>query len=118
MVRNAHLANSEPLLIALLLGAAIRLADRDHAGAFGLGVAVGLLRPEAWPFLGVYGLWLLVRRGLPARATQTQRSGARSPASAKGVVSRTGSGFQLGPSTVERSNCVISRPQTIQAHGS
>jgi hypothetical protein len=29
---------------------------RDHA--LYLGVAAALLRPEAWPFLGLYGLWL------------------------------------------------------------
>jgi len=34
--------------------------------AFALAVGVGLLRPEAWPFLGLYGLWLI--RDRPARA--------------------------------------------------
>ena len=37
---------------------------------------------------------------------------------AKGVVSRTGSGFHDGPSTVDRSRWRISRPQMIHAHGS
>ena len=37
------------------------------AAAFLLAVCAGLLRPEAWPFLGLYGLWLLWRRALPAR---------------------------------------------------
>src|SRR3954469_7532819 len=40
------------------------------------------------------------------------------PKSENGVVSRTGSGFHDGPSTVERSRCRISRPQMIHAHGS
>ena len=53
---------SEPLLVALVLGA----IDRELAGrrrqALALGVAAALLRPEAWPFLALYivGLW---RRG-------------------------------------------------------
>jgi hypothetical protein len=54
----------------------------------------------------------------PARATNSHRSGARLPKSANGVVSSTGNGFHDGPSTVDRSRCRISRPQTIQAHGS
>ncbi|CAN5594572.1 hypothetical protein BH20ACT19_BH20ACT19_03440 [soil metagenome] len=59
--RDATLGNSEPLLAALALWAFERHLDgrRDHA--FYLAFAVALLRPEAWPFLGLYGLWLLVR---------------------------------------------------------
>jgi hypothetical protein len=57
-VRDAALGNSEPLLAALALWAFERHLDgrRDHA--LYLGVACALLRPEAWPFLGLYGLWL------------------------------------------------------------
>jgi hypothetical protein len=60
-LRNAALGNSEGLLVALALAAVERhLAGRPkHAFLFGLGAA--LLRPEAWPFLGLYGLWLLWR---------------------------------------------------------
>jgi hypothetical protein len=60
-LRNAALGNSEGLLVALALAAVDRhLAGRTrHAFLFGLGAA--LLRPEAWPFLGLYGLWLLWR---------------------------------------------------------
>jgi len=60
-IRNAGLGNSEGLLVALALAAVDRhLAGRPrHAFLFGLGAA--LLRPEAWPFLGLYGLWLLWR---------------------------------------------------------
>ena len=29
--------------------------------AFWLGLGLALLRPEAWPFLGLYGLWLVWR---------------------------------------------------------
>jgi hypothetical protein len=60
-LRNAALGNSEGLLVALALAA----VDRDLAGrpkhAFLLGLGAALLRPEAWPFLGLYGLWLLWR---------------------------------------------------------
>ena len=61
MLRNSALGNSEGLLVALGLAAFDRhLAGRPrHAFLFGLGAA--LLRPEAWPFLGLYGLWLLWR---------------------------------------------------------
>ncbi len=57
-VRDAALGNSEPLLAALFLWAFERHLEgrRDHA--LYLGVACALLRPEAWPFLGLYGLWL------------------------------------------------------------
>jgi hypothetical protein len=61
MLRNSALGNSEGLLVALGLAAFDRhLAGRPrHAFLFGLGAA--LLRPEAWPLLGLYGLWLLWR---------------------------------------------------------
>jgi hypothetical protein len=57
-VRDAALGNSEALLAAFILWAFERHMDgrRDHA--LYLGFAAALLRPEVWPFLGVYGLWL------------------------------------------------------------
>jgi hypothetical protein len=57
-VRDAALGNSEALLAALVLWAFERHLDgrRDHA--LYLGFAGALLRPEVWPFLGLYGLWL------------------------------------------------------------
>jgi hypothetical protein len=60
-VRDAALGNSEPLLAAVVLWAFERHLDgrRDHA--LYLGVLAALLRPEAWPFLGLYGLWLWFR---------------------------------------------------------
>ena len=60
-VRDSALGNSEALLAALFLWAFERHLDgrRDHALYLGLGCA--LLRPEAWPFLGLYGLWLFVK---------------------------------------------------------
>jgi hypothetical protein len=64
--------NSEGLLVAFTLWAIERHLSRRYWSAFALGVAVGLLRPEAWPFLAVYGLWLIRRdwRG-PSRARTT-----------------------------------------------
>jgi hypothetical protein len=61
---------SEPMLCAATLWAIEKLLDRRHAGAFAAGLALALLRPEAWPFLGVYAIWLWTRqpqlRGLVA----------------------------------------------------
>jgi hypothetical protein len=49
---------SEPML----LGAALWAIDRHLAGrymtAFWLGVAASLIRPEAWPFILLYAVWL------------------------------------------------------------
>jgi hypothetical protein len=60
-LRNAAMGNSEGILVALVLAAVDRhLAGRyRHAFVFALGA--GLLRPEVWPFLGLYGLWLFWR---------------------------------------------------------
>lgn len=60
--RDAALGNSEPLLAAIALWAFQRHLDgrRDHA--LYLGFAAALLRPEAWPFIGAYGLWLWFRQ--------------------------------------------------------
>jgi len=58
-VRNSALGNSEGLMVAAVLAAVDRhLACRPRQ-AFACGVAAALLRPEAWPFLGLYALWLL-----------------------------------------------------------
>jgi hypothetical protein len=53
---------SEPLLVALVLGAIERELAGRPGQAFALGVGAALLRPEAWPLLAAYG-WLLWRRG-------------------------------------------------------
>jgi hypothetical protein len=57
-VRDAALGNSEALLAGLGLWAVERhlYGRRDHA--LYLGFAAALLRPEVWPFLGLYGIWL------------------------------------------------------------
>jgi hypothetical protein len=55
---NTALGNSEGLLAAAALWAVVaHLAGRTRA-ALVLGLAAALLRPEAWPFLGLYALWL------------------------------------------------------------
>jgi hypothetical protein len=58
---TSGLANSEGAVILCVLGAFDRHLARRHGQAFAFGVAAGLLRPEAWPFLALYGLWLVVR---------------------------------------------------------
>jgi hypothetical protein len=60
-VRDAALGNSEALMAALVLWAFERHLDgrRDHALYLGVGAA--LLRPETWPFLGLYGIYLWFR---------------------------------------------------------
>jgi hypothetical protein len=58
---NTALGNSEGLLAAGALWAVVaHLAGRRRA-ALALGTAAALLRPEVWPFLGGYGLWLWQR---------------------------------------------------------
>lgn len=45
---------SEPLLVALVLGAVWAALDERPGVALGLGAAAALLRPECWPFLLVW----------------------------------------------------------------
>jgi hypothetical protein len=51
--------STEGLQVALVLWAVERHLDGRRRDAFLLGLAAGLLRPEMWPFLGLYGLWLI-----------------------------------------------------------
>ena len=53
--------NSEGMLVAVVLWAVERHLDGRFTQAFVLGFAAALLRPEVWPFWGLYGLWLLYR---------------------------------------------------------
>jgi hypothetical protein len=55
---NTALGNSEGLLAAAALWAIVAHLDGRHRAALALGTAAALLRPEVWPFLGLYGLWL------------------------------------------------------------
>lgn len=61
-VRNAAMGNSEGMLVALALAAIDRHLDGRYRTAFVLALGAALLRPEVWPFFGLYGLWLLWRR--------------------------------------------------------
>lgn len=47
---------SEPLLVALALGAVAAALQRRPALALWLGVAASLLRPECWPFLALWAV--------------------------------------------------------------
>jgi hypothetical protein len=60
-VRNFWRGNSEGLLVALVLWAVERHLDGKRGHAFLLGFGAALLRPELWPFWGLYGLWLAWR---------------------------------------------------------
>lgn len=53
---------SEGLLVLCGLLAVERHLDGHRTHAFALGLAAGLLRPEAWPFVGLYALYLLYQR--------------------------------------------------------
>ncbi len=60
-LRSSALGDSEGLLVALVLGAVeLHLVGRRR-DALLAGFAGALLRPEVWPFLGLYGLWLTWR---------------------------------------------------------
>src|SRR4051794_3815575 len=60
-VRFAAVGDSEGLLVALLLAALeLHLASRRRA-ALWAGFGAALLRPESWPFVGLYALWLAWR---------------------------------------------------------
>jgi hypothetical protein len=52
---------SESMLIGVTVWAVDRHLDGHHTQAFLLGAAAGLIRPEFWPFIGVYAIWLWFR---------------------------------------------------------
>jgi hypothetical protein len=56
---NFARGNSEGILVAVCLWAIERHLDGRRRDAFALGVAAALLRPEVWPFIGLYGLYIL-----------------------------------------------------------
>jgi hypothetical protein len=72
---NTALGNSEGLLAASALWAVVAHLAGHWRAALALGTAAALLRPEVWPFLGLYGLWLWRRE-----------PGARGAVVAAGVV--------------------------------
>lgn len=55
--RQAAGGMSEPLLVALVLGAVRAALARRVRWALVLGALAALLRPEAWPLLALYGVW-------------------------------------------------------------
>jgi MFS family permease len=57
--------NSEGLLVAVVLAAVLAWLDGRERLAFGFGLLAALLRPEAWPLLALYSLWLLHRHRTP-----------------------------------------------------
>ena len=59
---------AEPLLVALVLGAVERGLAGRLAQAWVLGVGAALLRPEAWPLLAVFAIWLWRRDAADRRA--------------------------------------------------
>jgi hypothetical protein len=58
-IRNFFRGNSEGLLVALCLWAIERHLDHRRRDAFLLIFAAALLRPEVWPFWGLYGAWIV-----------------------------------------------------------
>ncbi len=106
-IRNAALGNSEGLIVAFLLATIDRHLAGDRRAAFLLAVCAGLLRPEAWPFLGLYGLWLLWRRELPAGS-----SSASAPRSSRSGCCRSGGARATccAPPTAPRTSTRARRP--------
>jgi hypothetical protein len=58
-IRNFFRGNSEGILVAVCLWAIERHLDGRRRDAFLLGLAAALLRPEVWPFIALYGLFLI-----------------------------------------------------------
>jgi Tfp pilus assembly protein PilX len=58
-LRNGGLGNSEGLMASFVLAAVLAHLHGRRGWAFALALGAGLLRPEAWPFVGIYALWLL-----------------------------------------------------------
>lgn len=56
---------SEPMLVGLSLWAIDRHLAGRHVLAFVLGVAASLIRPEWWPFIFLYGIWMWRRQPRP-----------------------------------------------------
>jgi hypothetical protein len=53
---------SEPLLVALVLGAIWAALDERRGWVLGLGTAAALLRPEAWPFFAIWAFYVTTER--------------------------------------------------------
>jgi hypothetical protein len=68
--------NSEGLLVACALLAADRHLEGRRWQAFAAGVAAALLRPDVWPVLALYGLWLVHRERTWRTAAAVAGAGA------------------------------------------
>ena len=55
--RQGAAGMSEPVLVALVLGAVVAGLRERWRTALVLGALAALVRPEVWPLLGAYGLW-------------------------------------------------------------
>jgi hypothetical protein len=60
-LRNGALGNSEGIMVALVFAAILAELDRRRGWAFVFLLGAAMLRPEAWPFVGLYALWLVLR---------------------------------------------------------
>lgn len=58
---HGSVGNAEGLFLALALGAFEAGLTGRRRAALGLALGAALLRPESWPFLGLYGAWLAWR---------------------------------------------------------
>jgi hypothetical protein len=67
IVGQTAVGNIEALTTGLVLLAVDRHLDGRRGQAFAAAVAAALMRPESWPFLLVYGLWLWRARERPRR---------------------------------------------------
>lgn len=61
LVRLTALGHSEGLLVAVVLWSIERHLDGERGHAFVLAFAAALIRPEVWPFLGLYGLLVWIK---------------------------------------------------------
>ncbi|HEX6699011.1 MAG TPA: hypothetical protein VF080_19540 [Solirubrobacteraceae bacterium] len=59
-LRYLSAGNVEPLVVALMLGAIEQHLDGRRDAAFALGALAGLARPEVWPLVGAYALYMAV----------------------------------------------------------
>ena len=67
--RTALYGSSEPLLVVVVLAAALSFLNQRPVAALGLIAIGGLIRPELWLVGGLYGLWCLY--SVPGRRALT-----------------------------------------------